>query len=108
MQKPKNRHLIDVRKIVELPPVQRVENVLVLSPAELIATKAIGYHSRKGQPKSYTDRRDIAVLLLKFPDLKSPTGPVLERLHANNADAATILDWEAIAQEQIKLPTDDF
>jgi hypothetical protein len=34
VQKPKNRHLVDVRPIESLPPCQRVEKVLVITPPE--------------------------------------------------------------------------
>src|SRR5439155_5607013 len=36
VQKPKNRHLVDLRPVEALPPTQRVEEVLVVSPAEVI------------------------------------------------------------------------
>src|SRR5688500_10382134 len=35
LQKPKNRHLVDVRPVAAFPPIQRVDGVLVISPAEL-------------------------------------------------------------------------
>src|SRR6185295_8549220 len=70
IQKSGNRHLVDVRPVDALPSTQRVAGVLVMAPAELVASKVISYHRRKGQPKSFTDRRDIAVLLLQFPELK--------------------------------------
>ena len=41
--------------------------ILVLAPADLIASKVIVYHARRGQPKSGTGWRDPAVLLLAFP-----------------------------------------
>ena len=58
VRKPANRHLADVRQVEALPRSERVGDVLVLAPAELIASKVISYHARKGQPKSWTDRRD--------------------------------------------------
>ena len=106
LQKPKNRHLVDVRAVDPLPPVRRVSRVLVLSPDELIATKVIAFHSRKEKAKSFTDRRDLAVLLLKFPELKSEGSSVLERLAKNGADKETLKEWKAICAEEIK-PADD-
>jgi len=50
-----NRHLVDLRSVDELPSSETIENVLVMSPAELIASKVISYHSRRGKPKSGTD-----------------------------------------------------
>ena len=106
LQKPKNRHLVDVRAVDLLPPVQRVSRVLVLAPDELIATKVIAFHSRKGKAKSFTDRRDLAVLLLKFPELKSEKSSVADRLTKNGADEETIKEWKMICAEEIT-PADD-
>jgi len=41
------------------------------------ASKVIAYQQRRGQPKSGTDWRDLALLLLTFPDLKRDAGPVV-------------------------------
>jgi hypothetical protein len=40
---------------------------LVVSPPELIANKVIAFSSRRDKPKSGTDWRDVAMLLLQFP-----------------------------------------
>jgi len=82
IQKTGNRHLVDIRLVTSLPPSRRIAQVLVVSPEELIALKVIAYHLRRGQPKSGTDWRDIAMLLLAFPDLKINDGLVAERLRA--------------------------
>ncbi len=50
-----NRHLVDVRPVSSLPLAQRIEQVLVLAPAELIASKVISYYQRRGKPKAGTD-----------------------------------------------------
>src|SRR5258708_2280861 len=70
IQKPRNRHLVDVRTTDSLPHAERIEDVLVMSPPEFIAHKVIAYHARRGQPKAGTDWRDLAMLLLTFPELK--------------------------------------
>jgi hypothetical protein len=106
LQKPKNRHLVAVRAVGLLPPVKRVSRVLVLSPDELIATKVIAFHSRKGKVKSFTDRRDLAALLLKFPDLKIENSSVADRLAKNGADEETLKEWRLIYAEEIR-PADD-
>src|SRR5260370_30783035 len=67
IQKPRNRHLVDVRGAESLPHAERIKDVLVMSPPELIAHKVIAYHARRGQPKAGTDCRDLAILLLTFP-----------------------------------------
>jgi hypothetical protein len=106
LRKPANRHLVDVRPVAMLPPAQRVANVLVLTPVELVATKVIAYQRRNGTPKSFTDRRDIALLLLKFPELKTETGAVHERLIANGADEDILAVWRMLVAEEIR-PEDD-
>ena len=57
-----SRHLVDVRPVETLPSAQRIAQVLVIAPADLIAGKVVAYHQRRGQPKSGTDRPDLAVL----------------------------------------------
>ena len=82
IQKPRNRHLVDVRNAGFLPHAERIEEVLVMSPPELIAHKVIAYHERRGQPKAGTDWRDLAMLLLTFPELKKEQGAVSEALES--------------------------
>ncbi len=109
LRKPKNRHLVDVRAVVSMPPTQRVEEVLVLTPAELIASKVVVLVQRRGRPKSGTDSRDLWMLLLTFPELKTDAGPVRDRLAAMVADGAdsTVLDtWKDLVAQEI-LPDDE-
>jgi hypothetical protein len=80
VQKPRNRHLVDLRTVESLPHAERIEDVLVTSPPDLIAQKVISYHARRGQPKAGTDWRDLAMLLLTFPELKKAQGAVSEAL----------------------------
>src|SRR4051794_18816880 len=80
LRQPKNRHLADVRQVDALPPTQLVAEVRVPTPEELLAQKVISYTRRQLQPKGDTDRRDIKVLLLAYPRLKSDNGPVADRL----------------------------
>ena len=58
IQKPKNRHLADVRAVAVLPPARRIGGILVVVPEELIAGKLIAFQRRHGTPKSGTDWRD--------------------------------------------------
>jgi hypothetical protein len=101
VQKPKNRHLVDVRPVDALPPAQRVAEVLVVTPAELVAGKVRAYAHRRGQPKSFTDLRDVAVLLLQFPELKADPAVVRARLQAAGADPALLATWEELAAQEI-------
>jgi hypothetical protein len=99
-----NRHLVDLRQIDELPQTQTIEKVLVLSPAELIASKVVSYHSRRGKPKAGTDWRDLAMLLLRFPELK---GKVSEILRAKNVGEAVLGTWAEIASEDFQIEEED-
>ena len=101
VRKPENRHLVDVRPVDAWPPLQTVDEVQVVDPAELLAGKVRAYCQRRGSPKSGTDWRDIAILLLTFPKLKASRGPVRERLEAAGADAAILAAWDKIAAQKI-------
>jgi hypothetical protein len=106
VRKSGNRHLVDVRAVDALPATQRIAQVLVVASADLIAGKVIAYHHRRGQPKSGTDWRDLAVLLLAFPELKQDPGPVRDRLLAAGADAPVLTTWQEIAAQEIQ-PADE-
>jgi hypothetical protein len=76
VQKIGNRHLVNVHHVESLPRAQRIEDVLVVSPPELIASKVVSYQARKAQPKSFSDMRDLTMLFLAFPNLKGELGEV--------------------------------
>jgi hypothetical protein len=108
IQKVGNRHLVDLRMVTELPIARRIEHILVMAPDELVAWKVIAYHSRRGKPKAGTDWRDIAMLLLKFPELKVLGGAVRDRLVAAQASAEVMQVWETlVAQEILAVDEDD-
>ncbi len=102
LRKPKNRHLADVRQIDELPPAQPVGEIRVPVPEELIAQKIISLNSRRAQPKADTDRRDLKVLLLTFPQLKTEIGPVMDRLLASQATDRAIAEWRDLVATEIE------
>jgi hypothetical protein len=107
IQKPRNRHLVDVRTAESLPHAERIEDVLVMSPPELIARKVISYHARRGQPKAGTDWRDLAMLLLAFPELKKEEGAVSEALRSMKAGKEVMKTWgELVAQEIVESDED--
>jgi hypothetical protein len=97
---------VDVRPVEKLPPHQQVEDVQTINPVELIAGKVVAYHQRRDKPKAFTDRRDLAVLLLTFPELKSDPGPVSERLKDEGADDAVLAAWKEIVESKIE-PQDE-
>ncbi len=107
IQKPRNRHLVDVRTAESLPHAERIEDVLVMSPPELIAHKVIAYHARRGQPKAGTDWRDLAMLLLTFPELKREEGSVSEALKSIGAKEEVMKSWSELVTQKITEPEDD-
>ncbi len=107
VRKPHNRHLVDVRSVEELPPAKRVKKVLVVTPPELIAGKVLAWVRRRSKPKGGTDWRDLAMLLLTFPELKSFDGPVRERLQALGADEEGIAAWKELVAQEIQPEDED-
>lgn len=107
MQKAGNRHLADVRPVASLPESQTIEEIRVLTPPELIAYKVISYNARRGKPKAGTDWRDLAMLLLTFPKLKSESGAVSEKLRTLTASAEVMKEWQDLVSQSISLPDDD-
>lgn len=106
LRQPKNRHLADVRQVTALPPTQLISEVRVPMPEELIAQKIIGLSARSAQPKGDTDRRDLKLLLLTYPQLKTEVGAVSERLRALGADEAAIAEWASLVALDIELEKD--
>jgi hypothetical protein len=107
VQKTGNRHLVDVRPVDTLPATQRIVQVLVIAPADLIASKVISYHQRRGKPKSGTDWRDLAMLLLTFPDLKREEGDVAEKLKLSGASVDVMNVWKELAAQEIEAMDED-
>jgi hypothetical protein len=108
LQKTGNRHLVNVRSVSSFPPRQVIEGVQVLTPAELIASKVISHYQRLGKSKSWTDRRDLVVLLLAFPELKLDPGPVTNCLRNGEANQNVLAIWrEVVAQELLPEGDDD-
>lgn len=107
IQKPENRHLADVRPVAEFPPSRRINGILVPNPEQVVANKVRAYAQRLGSPKSFTDRRDLAVLLLTFPDLKVSDGAVRERLVADGAGTNAYEAWDEIVRQPIVIQNED-
>ncbi|HMG72942.1 MAG TPA: nucleotidyl transferase AbiEii/AbiGii toxin family protein [Pyrinomonadaceae bacterium] len=107
IHKPRNRHLVVLRPAESLPRAERIEDVLVISPPELIAHKVISYHARRGQPKAGTDWRDLAMLLLTFPELKQEQGTVSEILKSLGVKPAVLQTWHELVVQELIEPEDD-
>jgi len=99
-----NRHLVDVRPVDKFPETETVEEIQILSPLELIASKVISYHSRRGKPKAGTDWRDLGFLLLRFPELKEN---VAENLRAKNVGNEVIETWAELQKQNFEFEDDD-
>ena len=89
-----NHFLVDIRPASQLPNAKSIAQVLYMEPAEVIASKVIAYHHRRDKPKGDIDKRDLAKLLLTFPELKSEGGAVVERLRAAKAEEAALAVWK--------------
>jgi hypothetical protein len=106
VRKPENRHFVDVRPVEALPPAQRVNNVLVVTPPELIANKVMSMVRRSHKAKGIIDKADLYRLLVAFPELNTKDGPVAERLRALEADTSIMEAWQKVVAEEI-LPDDE-
>lgn len=107
LQKTGNRHLVDVRSVTALPPMQVIEGVQVLTAPELIASKVISHYQRRGKSKSWTDRRDLVVLLLAFPEFKTDPGPVTESLNSAQVDSSILSVWRELVSQEILPESED-
>ena len=107
LRQPRNRRLVKLRHMSELPPTRVIADIRVPTPEVLIAQKVISAARRRSQPKGDTDRRDLKELLLTCPELKTESGPVMERLKAENADAAAIAEWKKLVHKEIAAQDDD-
>lgn len=107
VRKPKNRHLVDVRAVRELPACHRLRKVLILTPAELIGWKVLSMVSRPKTPKGMMDAADLRRLLLAFPELKADRGPVSETLRDLQAPKEAIDAWRSLVREEILAEDDE-
>jgi len=107
IRKEGNRHLVDVRPVTCLPASQHIEEVPIVSPPDLIALKVVSYNTRRGKPKSFLDRRDLAMLLLAFPNLKTESGPVEDSLKSLGASEGVMNFWRELVSEEIQESSDE-
>jgi len=106
VRKPKNRHLVDVRRVNSIPPHQVVDQVMVVPPVDLIAQKVTSMVNRSGTAKRITDLADLHRLLLTFPALKAQDGVVADHLRDSGAPGSVLDAWREIAASEI-VPDDD-
>src|SRR5690606_25917812 len=96
-----NRHLVDVRVEDILPESTTVEDIHILTPVELIVSKIFSYESRRGKPKAGTDWRDLGMLLLRFPELKTADGEVANLLRERNASEFAVNFWHEFVEQDL-------
>ena len=107
VQKTGNRHLVDIRQVEALPAHRCIEQLLVMAPVELVVSKVISYHQRRGKPKAGTDWRDLALLLLTFPELKVESGEVRDNLIAAGVAPVVLSLWQEIVEMEIEAEDED-
>ncbi len=107
IRKTGNRHLVDVRPVASLPESQVFEDVRVPAPPQLIALKVMSHCARSGQPKAFSDMRDLAILLLTFPELKTESGAVRDALGSFGAGEEAMNEWSALVKQEIKPEADE-
>ncbi|MEX1026834.1 MAG: hypothetical protein WD049_02330 [Candidatus Paceibacterota bacterium] len=106
VRSPRNRHLVDVRYVPELPTCQRIGEILVVAPVELMAMKVVSMTARPKTPKGLTDEADLLRLTQKFPELKRPASPVLYELQRLGASDRALQSWHELV-ERDTLPDED-
>ena len=87
---------MNVRLVEKLPPVERVSELLVVPPAVLIANKVIVREHRRDTPKSGTDWRDLAMLLLTFPEPRAIRGRCETDWRPAGATPAALEAWKGL------------
>jgi hypothetical protein len=107
VRKEGNRHLVHVRLQSVTPASRVVEGIQVLTPAELIVSKVLSYVSRRGNPKSGTDWRDLAMLLVSYPDLKKGDGVIGDMLAERGAGQQATEFWAELADQEISSAGED-
>jgi hypothetical protein len=107
LREPRNRHLVEVRAVESLPATKRVQDVLVLAPPELIASKLQSAVGRLKTAKGLTDSADLRRLLLAFPHLKTDSGPVRLCLRRSGNAPDLLAAWSELVAEDIQPDDDD-
>lgn len=107
VRKEGNRYLVDVRAEELLPATEDFEKIRVLSRIELIISKVLSYESRRGKPKAGTDWRDLAMLVTRFPELKTKDGDVQRLLVERDASKFALDFWNELVEQDFSVEDDD-
>ena len=97
-----HRSLVDVRPVESLPPIQRVKDLFVVSPPELIAQKVMAMVGCKKKPKEGIHQADVYRLLLTFPELKREDSEVADRLRSAGASEEVLAAWKNLVTQEIE------
>lgn len=95
----KNRHLVDVRGVPELPPHVNFGGIQVIALVDLLAMKARSLAARRGKEKGLSDRLDLHRLLNAHPELRTQEGPVAQRL---SGEEGALAAWLEVVAERIE------
>jgi hypothetical protein len=102
-----NRHLVDVRPVRELPAGRWIGRLRFVALPELVAGKVMALVARRHKPKAGSDWRDVAMLLLTFPELKTERGPVRDCLLSAGASDEVLGEWTRIVASTIEPEDED-
>ena len=103
-----NRNLVDVRQVSELPACRRMDDILVVAPADLLAMKVISMVARSYTPKGLTDEADSLRLLITFPELRETNGEVFEALRKLNAGSLALQRWQVLIAQPFSDDSDEY
>jgi hypothetical protein len=57
--------------------------------------------------KGFSDMRDLAVLFLTLPEMKTESGVVSDALKALGATAEEMTTWRELVAQELRAPNDD-
>ena len=102
IQKTGNRHLADVRPVTSLPASKRVDRRSNSLTRRTDRTARSSHITRaRGRPKAFSDRRDLAMLFLAFPELKTESGAVESSLKSLGVSEEVMNSWRELVAEEI-------
>jgi len=102
----KNRHLVDVRQVDELPNTEQIDGIDVVAPIDLIVMKLESFVERRHTDKGISDRLDLHRLLLAFPEFRHPA-TVTHELELRGASPSVQKAWAEILSEPMRRADDD-
>lgn len=74
---------------------------------DLVTSQVVVFDRRRGKSKAGTDWRDLAMLLLRFPELKVESGAVWGRLVAMGVDEGVFGLWREVVGTAIEGEEED-